>query len=403
MSKKKTPKEKQLTKKENSSLEIPEYIKATLALDNTCFFVPSYKRDMQTVTRSTKVGEKTLPDGTKIDITSHVNAIKKWGMPNTLDLDYFRAFEKYCDEIVDRDGTFKLPIKITTKKLIHYAGKKESDREWKEVKKWLKRMQGTQIEGIWSAKSGEFEDGAVSVFASVYLKGEKTKDGSIAETNYIWPNIWFLENYYHRHVRLIDHNFYKSLTKPISKSLYSLLATGWYASGGNPYKKSYNKLSDEFFIKRHTKFSYVKQKLDPAHKELVNNGFLKKWEYVQTKNKQDYVIIWYAGDKYYKDQQARITRKQTVEQMAKGLKSFKVIEPLDEKQRFLVEDILQICKDDKNIVAYEKLVREKPENIIRPALSETKLAIHRGKIKKTAGAFFTDMVKRIENDRANAK
>ena len=165
-------------------------------------------------------------DGTKANIMTHVNLSKKWGLPNTQDLDYFKAFEKYCDEIVNRDGTFDLPIKITTKKLINYAGRKESTREWQEVKKWLKRMNATQIEGIWNAKSGEFEEGAVTVFATVYTKGQKLKDGSVAGTNYIWPNIWFLENYYYRHVRLIDHNFYKNLIKPISKALYSRLATG---------------------------------------------------------------------------------------------------------------------------------------------------------------------------------
>lgn len=396
-------KEKKLTKKEETSLEIPEYIKATLALDNTPYFVPTYQRDRTSVTRSMKIGEKTLPDGSKKNIMCHVNLVQKWGLPNTQDLDYFRAFEKYCDEIVNKDGTFTLPIKITTKKLLRYAGKEDCKREWREVKTWLKRMQATQIEGVYNAKNGEFEEGAVSVFAMIYTKGQKKKDGLIAESNYIWPNYWFLENYAHRHVRLIDHNFYKNLSKPISKALYSLLATGWYASSGNPYKKSYNTLSAEFFIKKHTKFSYIKQQLDPAHKELVKNGFLKKWEYVQAKNKKDYVIIWHAGDKYYKDQQARIIRKQTAEQIAIGSKSSYSFEPLNGKQEYLVEKILNVCKDSKNKVAYEKIVREKSESLIDSALGETKLAIHRGQIKKTPGAYFTDMIKRIENDRINAK
>jgi hypothetical protein len=396
-------KKKQLTKKEENSLEIPEYIKATLALDNTPFFVPTYQRDRTSITRSMKIGDKVLPDGTKADIMSHVNLVQKWGLPNTQDLDYFRAFEKYCDEIVNRDGTFDLPIKITTKKLLRYAGKEDCKREWREVKIWLKRMQATQIEGIWSAKSGEFEDGAVSVFAMIYTKGQKKKDGTTAEANYIWPNYWFLENYIHRHVRLIDHNFYKSLTKPISKALYGLLSTGWYASGGNPYKKSYNTLSTEFFIKTHTKFSYIKQQLDPAHKELTKHGFLKKWEYVQSKNKKDYVIIWYAGDKYHKDQTARLQRKQTAKQIASGSRVYKGFEPLNDRQEYLVEKIMQVCKDKDNIVSYEKIVREKSESLIESSLGETKHAIRTGQIKKTPGAYFTDMIKRLENDRANAK
>ncbi len=400
--KKKSKENTQLTKKEEASLEIPEYIKATLALDNTPFFVPTYKRDMQTVTRSMKIGKKKLPNGEKADIMCHVNLSKKWGLPNTSDLDYFRAFEKYCDETVSKEGSFELPIKISTRKLIHYAGKEESEREWKEVRKWLKRMNATQIEGFWSAKTGAFEDGAINIFATVYTKGEK-KGGLVAETNYIWPNELFLENYYYRHVRLIDHNFYKNITKPISKALYSLLSTGWYASGGNPYKKSYNTLCAEFFLKRHTKFSYIKQQLDSAHKELANKGFLKKWEYVATKNKNDYVIIWHAGDKYYKDQQARIIRKQTAKKIAIGSKKTSNFEPLTEIQQYLVEDILKVCKDSQNRVAYEKIVREKSEELIRSSLTETRMAIREGRIKKTPGAYFTDTIKQIERLRTTAK
>jgi|TARA_B100001079_G_scaffold98179_1_gene84415 hypothetical protein len=397
-------KKRELTKKKGeNSLTIPKYIKATLALDNTPFFVPTYRRDTQTTTRCMKIGEKTLPDGTKANIMTHVNLSKKWGLPNTQDLDYFKAFEKYCDEIVNRDGTFDLPIKITTKKLINYAGRKESTREWQEVKKWLKRMNATQIEGIWNAKSGEFEEGAVTVFATVYTKGQKLKDGSVAGTNYIWPNIWFLENYYYRHVRLIDHNFYKNLIKPISKALYSRLATGWYASGGKPYKKSYNTLTKEFFIKEHTKFSYIKQQLDPSHKELQNKGFLEKWEYLPAKNKKDYVIVWYAGAKYHKDQEARIVRKQTAERITGGTKKFPTIEPLNDRQEYLVEDILKVCKDNKNKVAYEKIVRERSEQLIRVSLTETRMAIHEGRIKKSPGAYFTDTIKQLERMRTGVK
>jgi hypothetical protein len=66
------------------------------------------------------------------------------------------------------------------------------------------------------------------------------KNGQEAETNYVWPAPWFLSNYFYGHLRLIDLEFHKQLRKPIAKSLYPLLETGWYASSGEPYTKSYN-------------------------------------------------------------------------------------------------------------------------------------------------------------------
>jgi hypothetical protein len=273
------------------------------------------------------------------------------------------------------------------------------------VKKWFKRMVFTGIEGgMYSAKAKEFSEGFVgTVFSQVILKGEAKKTGEKAETNYVWPSPWFLSNFFYHHVKTIDFNFYRRLRKPIAKALYSLLETGWYASGGNPYKKNYHNLCDEFLLTKRKYFSDIKQQLDPAHKELAREKFLEKWEYLPTSIKGHYVIAYYPGEKFFQDQKARLKRKQTVDQIAIGSKPSSKFEPLTERQQFLVEDILKVCKDSQNRVAYEKIVRERPEQLIRSSLTETRMAIHERRIKKTPGAYFTDTIKQLEIMRANAK
>ncbi len=399
-------KPKQLTKRKKDNLpEIPQYIKTEAFLENIGFFTPSSKQIKKIYIKEKKIGATVGADGKKKIIKTKVSANHELGLPITSDLDYYRAFLKICDEIIDPDGRFKLPIAIPTNKIIRYAGKSDGAIELREVKKWFKRMAFTGIEGgMYSAKARDFSDGFIgTVFSQVILKGETKKSGEKADTNYVWPSPWFLSNFFYRYVKTIDFNFYRRLRKPIAKALYSLLETGWYASGGNPYKKNYHNLCDEFLLTKRKYFSDIKQQLDPAHKELAREKFLEKWEYLPTRIKGHYVIVYYPGEKFFQDQKARVQRKQTVDQIAIGSKPSHNFEPLNSKQQYLVDKILMVCKDKENIVSYEKIVREKSESLIDSALGETKIAVHRGQIKKTAGAYFTDMIKRIEKDRANAK
>ncbi|HYY15882.1 MAG TPA: hypothetical protein VE965_04405, partial [Gammaproteobacteria bacterium] len=126
---------------------IPDYISAEVFLENSGFFTPSSKRIRAIYTKEKVIGEKVYPDGTTQIIRTKISANHELGLPITSDFDYYRAFLKVCDEIVDRDGRFHLPIAIPTRTLIRYAGKVESPKERREVKQWLERMVGTLIQG----------------------------------------------------------------------------------------------------------------------------------------------------------------------------------------------------------------------------------------------------------------
>lgn len=396
---------KQTKAKKSLFLDIPQYIKTEAFLENIGFFTPSSKRIKGIYTKEKVIGERIDNDGTKQFIKTKVSANHEYGLPITSDLDYYRAFLKICNELVDHDGRFQLPIPVPTTKLLRYAGKTKGATEWKEVKQWLCRMTGTLIKGgLYRAKAKEFEEGFIgNVFSQVLLKGEKQKNGKTAGTNYVWPSPWFLSNYYYRYVKTIDFNFHMRLRKPIAKALYTVLETGWYASGGNPYKKRYQSLCDEFLLTTHKHFSDIKRQLDPAHKELVRESYLDKWDYTKSKIKPNYIITYYPGEKFFQDQQARGERKQTATQIANSRKILPEFKSLDDKQHYMVDEILRVCGDEKNRVAYEKVVRENHENLIWTVISETKLASHEGTIKKNKGAYFMDTLKRIAAMRANAK
>jgi hypothetical protein len=380
-----------------SELITPEYIPAEVFLENMGFFTPSSKRIKSIYVKEKKVGEKIDAEGTRHTLKVEISANHKLGLPVTSDLDYYRAFLKICDEVVDHNGRFHLPIQVPTTKLLRYAGKPESSRRWKEVRDWFGRMTGTLVEGsVFQAKTKHYLLGFKgTVLSQVITSGDKMKNGQVAETNYVWPAPWFLSNYFYGHLRLIDLEFHKWLRKPIAKSLYPLLETGWYASSGEPYSKSYKALCEEFLLSRHRELSLIKQQLDPAHKELKDGGFLARREYRKGAEEGDWIITYVPGKKFFAEQKTREERREIAEQIEKGAKSSSLPSPMDTPDSVLLEDILSVCGDKQNQGAYIKAIQDYPEGLLRMALSETRQADRERRIRKSKGAFFMDSLKRL--------
>ncbi len=186
-----------------------EYIQAEAFLEVSGYFTPSSKRIKGIYTKEKKLREYLDEKGNKRTVKTKISANYELGLPITSDLDYYRAFLKICDEIVDRDGRFRMPITVPTSTIIRYAGKTENARVWREVRAWFDRMTGTLIKGwVFRAKHRNYEEGFTgTVFSQVVTKGEQLRSGKLADTNYVWLSPWFLSNYYYRYIRPLDFTF----------------------------------------------------------------------------------------------------------------------------------------------------------------------------------------------------
>ncbi len=390
---------------------VPDYVPAEVSLENLGFFTPSSKRIKNIYVKEKVLGDKTGPDGTKRTIKVKISANHELGLPITSDFDYYRAFLKICDEVADAQGRLYMPIAVPTKKLLRYAGKTENARVLKEVREWFARLRHTAIRGgTYNAKRKDYDERIeAGVFSQVVIKGEQMKDGRIAETNYVWLAPWFLTNYFHHHVRAIDLNFHQRLRRPISKALYPLLETGWYASGGKFYSKRYRELCGEFLLTEHPSLSLIKRQLDPAHQELKSEMFLAKWDYRESADKTDYIITYYPGKKFFEDQKAKEERRQKVEQIVIGERQIATPKAPPPEQRspqeseakkaLLVEDILKVTGDLQSAVFYTLVARKVDSQTIYRALAETKEAARNGEIRTTRARYFTDLVKRYAAER----
>lgn len=381
-----------------TSLTTPDYIRSEAFLEVSGFFTPSSKRIENIYIKEKKVREYVDTQGKKRVLKTKISANYELGLPVTSDLDYYRAFLKICDEIVDRDGRFQLPIAVPSFKLARYAGKQWSQKTRKEVQEWLKRMTGTLIQGaVYRAKKKNYDDGFVgTVFSQVVMTGETMRNGKPANTNYVWLSPWFLSNYYYRYTRPLDFAFYKQLRKPIAKSLYTLLENGWYAADGKPFAKSYSAICNEFLLQPFTHISRIKQQLDPSHRELQRLELIENWEYRKAARGTDFIIIYYPGKKFFRDTQEKDARRDQAAQIENGIHELVPPQPaLIDEQNLLLADIVALCGDRQNEPSYRKLAKKYPIPLLRSALSETRQAHLEGRILKNKGAYFTDTVKRL--------
>jgi len=390
---------------------VPEYIPAEVSLENLGYFTPSSKRVKDIYVKEKVLGYKVGPDGAKRTIKAKISANYELGLPITSDFDYYRAFLKICYETADPQGRLYMPIIVPTAKLLRYAGKQENAERWKEVKEWFERMTLTGIiGGIYRAKQKHYDDGFVgTLFSHVIVTGGEMRNGETAQTNYVWLAPWFLANYFRHHLRPIDLNFHQHLRKPIAKALYPLLETGWYASGGKSYSKSYRDLCGDFLLTEHPSLSLVKRQLDPAHQELKKERFLAKWDYRESADKTDYVITYHPGEKFFEDQEAKEERRQRAEQITNGQGHSDAHQPISDSQTFpqeskvlrdlLVKDILEVTGDPKSSGFYSLVARKLDSQTIYRALSETKEAARNGEIRTTRARYFTDLIKRYATQR----
>lgn len=375
---------------------VPDYILTEVFLENTGYFTPSSKRIKAIKVKEKVIGEKVTPDGTTKVLKVTISSNAQLGLPITSDLDFYRAFLKICDELVDKSGRFNLPIKVPSKRLAALGGKKWGGKVHREIGEWFDRMTGTLIKGgMYRARSKDYDDGFSGVvFSQVVRRGDRLKNGETAQTNYVWPAPWWLSNYFYRYVKPIDFNFHRRLTKNISKALYPLLEAGWYASGGKAYTKSYHDLCAEFLLTEYRQVSRLEEQLGPAHEELKKERFLKHCVYRKVGEGLGYMITYYPGEKFFEDQKAREARRDLARRITVGAKRIGGKKPEPVSSVHLVHEILRVTGDQHSTKYYIKVVRELPEDTVWILISETKQASLEGRIKTSAAQFFTDLAER---------
>jgi hypothetical protein len=298
-----------------------EFVKAEKNLETLGFFTPSsnWTRDTKK-----KVISFTKTAGNKrVKASVIIFPSAEHGLPDTSDLDKYRAFQKIMSDELIRNGKVPKHITFSSADLIEAIGKKQGKggKLYKEIKDWLMKMvlTGIQSEGaVWLAGQKVWVNDTVHVFERAITCGQKLDDGTIADCHHVWLSDWQLENINELYLLSIDYDLHKQLRRPIAKSLLPLLQIGFYASGGT-YTKRYDELCQFLGITNHKKYSYIKRQLEPSFKELQEKGFLADWNYDENKFHKTYNITWQAGDRFYEAQELLRERERKLIMPAKSM------------------------------------------------------------------------------------
>lgn len=244
------------------------------------------------------------------------------GLPTSLDLELFRAFEQRVLEEIERVGTIPEVVRISGSELLRYAGKELAGSAYAELDRFFLRMKGTMIsagrgELVGAEESGNPGGGvspegsgktiprsrkqvAFQVFSTVVLPGQLNTRGEVTDLYEVELASWYRESLLAGNCFVVDHSLFRSLHGSITKLLHQLLHNLFYLQRGRAEQR-YSDLVKFWNLRRHTSRSLVLQQFTEAHEELMARGFLRTWEVIATgtRGQRDYLFVWEAGPAWW--------------------------------------------------------------------------------------------------------
>jgi Replication initiator protein A/DnaA N-terminal domain len=248
----------------------------------------------------------------RLEIQWNVAAHPKYGYPSPFDRKVHRAIEHIISEIKPPIANpIPLGSLASLAKLIGLqVSKRGAAPGWfyDQIREAILRIKHTAIESrgaFYHKDKGKRILDSFSLYERAVFVGEELDNGEIADTNYLYLGSWYLENINSRYVKPLDYTYYRTLQRPISARLYELLGVKFSGSPFINYR--YSKLCQLLPVTQYKYLSKAKEKIEPAHQELIRTGFLDnvKWEKVKD-DPHDWYVNYWAGERAKKEiQQAR--------------------------------------------------------------------------------------------------
>ena len=360
-----------------------EFVKAEKNLEWLGFFTPSTSKGIMKKSDEKVISIITTVEGKKVKASATILPSAKYGLPDTADLDKYRAFQKILSDELIRNGKVPKHITFTSTELIKAMGRTKDGKLYKEVKDWLMKMISTTISSesaVWLADKKVWASDTFHIFERAVAYGQELEDGTLADCHHIWLSDWMLENINGLYLLSIDYDLHKQLRKPIAKSLLPVLQIGFYASGGT-YTKRYDNLCQHLGIKNRKRFSHIKQQLDPSFEELQDKGFLAKWRYAENKLHKTYNIAWKAGDRFYEAQELLQEREKMLTEPDVGKKPKRITRK---------DDVQMAChQTNSHILPKPKQDKAQEKDVTSNILPEVKAeAVPEAKPEETTKADF---------------
>lgn len=384
----------------------PEVIRSEVNLLTFPFFALSRKG----LKKKTKTEYKAVVQrgDRKMEILWRVSSSSEYGYPGPFDQKVHKAIEEIINELpppIENPIGFSI-YELCKRMQLGPAG----GSDYRKVKEALERIVATTVKsrGTFYAKGRKkWIDDVFHIYDRVVFRGEQLPDGTIADQNYLFLNSWYLENLNARYVRPLDYKYYKGLRSGIAQRLYELLGVKFYGllqAGYTSIGYRYSTLCQLLPLTRQRFLSQARQILDPAHSKLLETGFLEEVEWSDLdpeEGESDWLVTYVPGDRAVQEvERYRLSSWEPIAEQDDALKlPFELDEAREAQARGLVEEIVQVTGDEGNRAFYRRVAHLCPDELVCRVLSEVREASRRGEIRTSAGAYFTDQIKRLCEER----
>jgi plasmid replication initiation protein len=202
-----------------------------------------------------------------------VRAVHGRGLPGRFDQDVYVALLQMIDDKgLPGDGW----LSFSLYELVELMGRKHSGRDYKQVRESLRRLATTSIESdnaFYHRGRKEYISDTFSLLSEVKLSEYEDSQGERTDRNRVLLSQYFVDSYKANYLKNIDVEFYWSLSSPIAKRLYRLVDKK--RNGRRLWEAELFSLKDRIPLSDYKYASKIKEKLAPAHAELIEKDFLK--------------------------------------------------------------------------------------------------------------------------------
>ncbi|MGE4357999.1 MAG: replication initiator protein A [Candidatus Omnitrophota bacterium] len=296
-------KSKELLVKKNNDIDLPKIINSEVNFLNFPFFALE-RKNKKLETEYKKIDER---GNKKIEIIWNVSTNPKYGYPGPFDREVHKAIEQIISEILKTEGKIENPISFSIYDLCNRIGITSSGgKNYRKVKESLERirMTGIKSEGAFYHKGQkEWITKAFGLYDSIIFRGERLEDGIVSEKNLLFLGNIYLQSLNSFYIKPIDYTYLQSLKSKIASRLYEILGVKFYRIRN---KKNcdihfkYSTLCQLLPVNPYRYFSDAKRQLNSGNKELMDTGFISKFEWSEN-GKNDWLIYYWPGERAKKE------------------------------------------------------------------------------------------------------
>ncbi|RLC36207.1 MAG: hypothetical protein DRH33_07355 [Candidatus Nealsonbacteria bacterium] len=319
--------------------------------------------------KTTTIYQEIIKKGNQeINLLWKVSSTSEYGYPGPFDRKVQQAISEILSEILKKEGEIKNPIPLGSlynlcKRMnISYSG-----AEYRKIKEAFKRIKTTSIESkgtFYSKDKKQWIEDIFSLYDRVIFKGEKISNNEISDNNYLFLGSWYLQNLNSFYIKPIDYNYLQTLKSKIASRLYEILGVKFYGLRNKREKficYRYSKLCQLLPVTPHEYISLAKQQLDPGNDELIDTGFISKYEWSKNGN-NDWLIYYWPGERAKKEMKRAKTNSinNRTREYLPGQKE--EIKEFSKEQVDLVDKLLKL---NVSKVTAENLVKNDEQELIK--------------------------------------